>query len=157
MCCRCLCSVSLPRGCVGWSWVWERGILCSLSNYFILQLTQIMTLIRLHCCTGYSARSFFACNLVWFSRDPYYWYQPLSVYWYQYYTFCINYLWNPINEYFCKQRRPRWNANFIRVYTVCKGKLSSYKRIQYIFENYNLTLYHGLTRIYFIKPEGRIQ
>ena len=43
----------------------------------------------------------------------------------------------PLNEYFVFANRedPDEMLHFIRVFTVCKGKLSSYKRIQYIFEN----------------------
>ena len=41
LCCSCLCSLSLPRGAVGWSGVCDRGIFWSLSNYYILQLTRI--------------------------------------------------------------------------------------------------------------------
>ena len=46
----------------------------------------------------------------------------------------------PLNEYFFLNREdPDEMLHFIRVFTVCKGKLSSDKRIQYIFENYNLS------------------
>ena len=46
----------------------------------------------------------------------------------------------PLNEYFLQtEKNPDEMLHFIRVFTVCKGKLSSDKRIQYIFENYNLS------------------
>ena len=49
----------------------------------------------------------------------------------------------------------------IRVYTVCKAKKkrTTDKRIQYFFENYNLTpldMYNGLSQVYCIKPEELI-
>ena len=46
----------------------------------------------------------------------------------------------PLNEFFFANREdPDEMLHFIRVFTVCKGKLSSDKRLQYIFENYNLS------------------
>ena len=47
----------------------------------------------------------------------------------------------PLNEYFLQTENedPDEMLHFIRVFTVCKGKLSSDERIQYIFENYNLS------------------
>ena len=45
----------------------------------------------------------------------------------------------PKRVFFANREDPDEMLHFIRVFTVCKGKLSSDKRIQYKFENYNLS------------------
>ena len=46
----------------------------------------------------------------------------------------------PLNVYFLQTEKTQMKCFILSGYfTVCKGKLSSDKRIQYIFENYNLS------------------
>ena len=51
-------------------------------------------------------------------------------------------------------------SNFIRIYTVFKGKKDLLTKEYHIsFEKYNLAhldIYNGLSQVYCIKPEGRI-
>ena len=158
LCCSCLCSVSLPHGAVGWSGVSEHGIFWSLSNCYILQLTQIMTLIRLQGCTGYSVRSFFACNEVWFSRGPNCWYQPLSVYWYQYYLFCINPC-ETLKRVLLQTENTQMKCCSLsgHVLTVKVNYLQTKEyNMFWKLQPDTLYIYNGLTQGYCIKPEGRI-
>ena len=45
----------------------------------------------------------------------------------------------PKRVFFANREDPDEMLHFIRVFIVCKGKQSSDKRIQYIFEKYNLS------------------
>ena len=58
----------------------------------------------------------------------------------------------PLNEYFFANREdPDEMLHFIRVFTVCNGKLSSDKRLQYILKITTCQwpdIYNGLTQVY---------
>ena len=100
-----------------------------------------MTLIRLHGCTGYSVRMFFSrVTKSGFLAAHIVENQPNDINIIQF-ALTLYICETPKRVFFANREDPDEMLHFIRVFTVCNGKLSSDKRIQYILK---ITTVNGL-------------